>query len=180
MRETTIARNYAEAYLALARKAGDLDGFGAMLNAVAGAMEREPRLQNFLAAPQIPAPDKSALLARALGDVVPRVVLRFLQKLIDNRRQLLIPLISVEYGNLVDESEGRVHAHVTVAKQGTERDYQEIGRRLTERLGMKVVPHIQVNPSILGGVVVRVGETVMDGSVRRRLSTLRSRLTSGR
>jgi F-type H+-transporting ATPase subunit delta len=179
MRDTTIARNYAEALLSLARKAGDLDGYGEMIVAVAAAIENEPRLANFMAAPQIAASEKNALLARAFGQRLPRTMLRFLQKLIENRRQRLIPAIAVEYGNLVDETAGRVHAQVTLSRQPSDGDRTSLATLLTARLGKTVVPHVTVNPAILGGVVVRVGDTVMDGSVRRRLSALRSRLATG-
>jgi F-type H+-transporting ATPase subunit delta len=77
----------------------------------------------------------------------------------------------------VDESAGRVHARVTLAREASDADRAAIARQLSERLGKTVVPHVHVNPAILGGVVVKVGDTVMDGSVRKRLSMLRTRLT---
>lgn len=176
MREATIARNYAEALLTLARRANDLDGWGAMFNGVADAIRNDPRLRNFLAAPQITAAEKNAVLEKALGGTVPTTLLRYLQKVVSNRRQMLIPEIAVEYGNLVDESEGRVHAQVTVAREASEAEREAIAAHLSKAVGKRVVPHLAVNPAILGGVVVRIGDRVMDGSVRRRLATLRSRL----
>jgi F-type H+-transporting ATPase subunit delta len=180
MRETTIAKNYAEALLALARKAGDLDGWGAGINGVALAVQSDVRLSNFLAAPQISADQKRAVLAKAFADTLPAMMVRFLQKLVQNRRQMLIPEIATEYGNLVDEAEGRLHAQVTVAKETTESDRELIARQLSRAFAKTVVPHVHVNPALLGGVIVKVGDTVMDGSVRRRLSTLRSRVTGRR
>jgi F-type H+-transporting ATPase subunit delta len=176
VRETTIARNYAEALLALARNAGDLDGWGAEINGVAVAVGDDVRLWNFLAAPQIAASAKKAIIARAFTGTLPRKMVLFLEKLIDNRRQLLIPQIAVEYGNLVDEAEGRLHAQVTVAREFEERDREAIARQLSRAFAKTVVPHIHVNPALLGGVVVRVGDTVMDGSLRRRLATLRQQV----
>ncbi len=176
MRDATIARNYAEALLALARKANALDAWGGLMSAVADAIEREPRLANFLAAPQVPASQKNEILEKAFGPVLPRMLVRFLQKLVDNRRQTLIPEIAVEYANLVDQTEGRVHAQVTLAREASDADRAEIAKQLSARLGKLVVPHVHVNPAILGGVIVKVGDTVMDGSVRKRLATLRSRL----
>ena len=176
MRETTIARNYAEALLALARKADDLDGWGKSINGVAAAIESDERLRNFLAAPQIAAAEKSAVIGKAFADRLPRLMVRYLQKLVQNRRQMLIPAIAVEYGNLVDEAEGRLHAQVTVAKEASEADQQIIARELSRAFAKTVVPHVHVNPAILGGVVVRVGDRVMDGSVRKRLKALKSRV----
>lgn len=179
MRDTTIARNYAEALLALARKANALDNWGATMLAVSDAVTTDQRLTNFLAAPQVAASDKKKVLAKAFGPVLPRTLLLFLQKLIDNRRQMLIPEIAVEYANLVDETEGRLHAQVTVARETSDADRAAIARQLSDRLGKIVVPHVNVNPAILGGVIVKFGDTVMDGSVRKRLNTLRSKLTAG-
>ena len=85
---------------------------------------------------------------------------------------MLIPLIAREYHDLVDRVEGRVHASVTVAREADERDRELMTSQLSRALGKNVVPHFHVNPDVLGGIVVRVGDTVLDGSVRRRLATL--------
>jgi F-type H+-transporting ATPase subunit delta len=180
MRDATISRNYAEALYALAKKANALEQFGTMFGAVADAIQQDIRLANFMAAPQIAAADKNAVIAKAFGSTLPRPLVRFLQKLVDNRRQLLIPGIAVEYGNLVDEAAGRVHARVTVSREPSDSDRAAIAKQLSAKLGRTVVPHVTVNPEILGGVIVRVGDTVMDGSVRRKLSALRNRLVAGR
>ena len=178
MRDSTIARNYAEALLALARKANDLAGWGRMIDDVADAVERDDRLRRFLQAPQIDASAKSDVLAKAFQDRMPRLFVRFLQQLIKNRRQMLIPEIAIEYRNLVDEVEGRIHAQVTLAKPVGEQERAAIAGQLTRVLGRPVVPQVRVNPNILGGVIVRVGDRVMDGSVRRRLGMLKSRMTA--
>jgi len=176
VRDTTIARNYAETLLALARKAEDLEGFGQMITEVAEAVERDSRLKRFLEAPQVATDQKSQILAKAFADRLPRVLVRFLQALVHNRRQMLIPEIALEYRNLVDEASGRVHAQVTVARAPSDADHAQLAEQLSTAMGRRVVPHIVVNPEIIGGVVVRVGDRVMDGSVRRRLATLRGRL----
>jgi F-type H+-transporting ATPase subunit delta len=180
MRDSTIAKNYAEALLALARKANDLAGWGSMITDVADAIQGDERLKRFLEAPQVSAEKKNEILGKAFADRLPRLMLRYLQTLVRNRRQMLIPVIAVEYRNLVDEAEGRVHALVTVAREPNESDRASLTSQLSKTMGKTVVPHITVNPSILGGVIVRIGDRVMDGSVRRRLATLKSRLTVGR
>jgi F-type H+-transporting ATPase subunit delta len=176
MRDTTIARNYAEALLSLARKAGDLQAWGRQIDDVANAMERDDRLRRFLEAPQVSADEKNAVLSKAYEDRAPRLFLRYLQQLVKNRRQMLIPEIANEYRNLVDEVEGRLHAQVTLARDVDDEQRAEIARRLSHTLGKTVVPQVRINPNILGGIVVRVGDRVMDGSVRRRLSILRTRM----
>ena len=176
MRDSTIARNYAEALLMLARKAGDLDGFGAAIAGIAQGVEHDARLRNFLAAPQVAAVDKKRVVEKALMGAVPRAVVRFLQKLVDNRRQNLIPAIAVEYASLVDAVAGRVHAQVTVARATSDAERDAIAAQLSRVLAKTVVPHVALNPAILGGVIIRIGDQVMDGSVRRRLATLKGKL----
>jgi F-type H+-transporting ATPase subunit delta len=179
MRETTIARNYAETLVALATRAGELEGWGAMISDVADAVETDIKLSRFLESPRISADQKSEILARAFQDRLPRLFVRFLQAVIRHRRQALIPEIAVEYHAIVDEVQGRVHAQVAVAKEPDPHTRASIERELARVLRKTVVPHYAVKPYILGGMVVRVGDTVMDGSVRRRLTTLRRRMLSG-
>lgn len=181
MREPTIAKNYAETLLELAQKSGgDLRGWGDMLDTVANAMESDRRLRVFLESPRVSAQQKNEVIQKAYGGVLPRTFVRFLQALVTHRRQMLIPTIAHEYHDLVDHVEGRVHASVTVVREADEADRQLVKAQLSRALGKDVVAHFHVNPAILGGVVVRVGDTVLDGSVRRRLGTLKQRMMGGR
>lgn len=180
MRQSTIARNYAEALLELARAANDLSGWGDMIDGVANAMESDRRLRVFLESPRVSIRQKSEIIAKAYGASVPRPFVLFLQALVRNRRQMLIPDIAQAYRDLVDEVEGRVHASVTMAREPEAADKSLIAGELSRAFGKDVVPHYFVNPGILGGVVVRVGDTVLDGSVRRRLATLRARMMGQR
>lgn len=175
----SVARNYAETLLTLARKAEDAAGWGGMLRQVANAIRTDETLARFLESPRIAAEAKSQVLSKALGDRVPRLFLRFLQQLVKNRRQVLIPAIADEYDTLLDASEGIVHAKVTVARVAGDEETSMIAERLSRVVGKKVVPHVSVDPTILGGVVVRIGDTVMDGSVRRKLAKLRRRMGTG-
>jgi F-type H+-transporting ATPase subunit delta len=176
MRDTTIARNYAQALLALATKAGQVDVYGGLINGIAEAVRQDVVLRRFLEAPQVSETVKREVLRKAFGDTTPRTFARFIEKLVSNRRQMLMPEIAIEYSNLVDEQEGRVHATVTVAQAPKAGDAEDISKRLSDALGKAVVAHLTVNPAILGGLIVRIGDTVMDGSVRRRLGALRQAL----
>jgi F-type H+-transporting ATPase subunit delta len=181
MRDTTIARNYAETLLELARRAGDLRGFGEAADDIADAMQRDRTLHLFLESPRVSAQQKNEVIGRAFGgQLLPSLFVRFLQALITHRRQMLLPEIAREYHDLVDQVEGRLHANVTVAREPEDSERGAIARELSRAYGKEVVPHFAVNPAILGGVVVRVGDTVLDGSVRRRLASLRSRMLARR
>lgn len=180
MREPTIAKNYAEALLELAQRAGDLGAWGEMIDNVANAVESDRRLRVFLESPRVSGKQKNEIIQKAYGPSLPRNFVRFLQALVTHRRQMLIPAIASQYHALVDQVEGRVHASVTLARPAEDRDREVVTAQLSRALGKTVVPHFHVNPEVLGGVVVRVGDTVLDGSVRRRLATLRSRMLAGR
>ncbi|HEU4563542.1 MAG TPA: ATP synthase F1 subunit delta [Gemmatimonadaceae bacterium] len=179
MREPTIARNYAETLVALARKANDLEGWGAMIHDVADAIQRDARLRQFLQSPRISADRKNEILGRAFQDRLPRLFVRFIQAVIAHRRQALLGEIALEYSALVDELSNRVHAEVTLAREPDPALRAAVATGVSRALGKTVVPHFTVRPEILGGLIVRVGDTVIDGSVRRRLLALRNRLMAG-
>ena len=176
MRDSTIARNYAEALLELARRAEDPSGWGKLIRDVANGIDQDITLRHFLESPKISEAQKNEVFFQALGDRVPRHFLRFLQTLVRKRRQNLIPEIAIEYDNLLDTHEGRMHANVTVAKAVTEAEENSIAAELSRVMGKTVIPHMIVNPAILGDVVVKMGDTVMDGSVRRRLARLKGHM----
>ena len=179
MRDSTIARSYGEALLSLASKAKDLTGWGTMISDVADAITRDDRLRLFLESPRVSVDQKNEVIAKAFQDRMPRLFVRFLQSVVRHRRQALIPDIAVQYHTLVDEIEGRVHARVTVSREPNAKLEKTVTDRLSKVLGKTVVPHFTVDESILGGTIIRIGDTVMDGSVKRKLGRLRQRMMQG-
>jgi F-type H+-transporting ATPase subunit delta len=178
MNDERIGRNYAEALLTLARKSGEQEEWGAIIDAISVAMRENPTLKTFLESPKLSAARKIEIIEKALGRGVPRVFMRFIGAVIMKRRQMLIPEIASEYRNLIDDAEDRVHVNVTVAREPAQAEQDALTRQLSRLFGKRVVPHITLNPAILGGVIVKVGDTVMDGSVRRRLASLRQRMVA--
>jgi len=179
VKSTTVARNYAEALVLAAEASGGtraIERFGEVLDAVSGAVRADDRIAVALESPRVSKAAKADLLARGLADAAPPEVIRFLQAVVRRGRQGLLAEISSEYQSLVDVKLNRVHAGVTVAKPVDEKLQQEIVTRLQRALAKDVRPHFRTDPAILGGVVVRVGDRVYDGSVRRRLNELRRRL----
>src|SRR5262245_40487393 len=117
MREPTVARNYAEALLELARrKGGDVRAWEQLIDAVADAMQTDRTLRLFLESPRVSAAEKNRILSKAFEGQLPVPFIRFLHSLVKNRRQMLLPEIAREYHSLVDLAEGRLHANVTVAR----------------------------------------------------------------
>ena len=176
MNDVTIGRNYAETLLVLAKREDQQEEWGTLIESIARAMQEDQTLKTFLESPKLAASRKIEILAKALGKRVPPVFLRFLETVIMKRRQMVIPEIASEYRALIDQSEDRVHANVTVAREPAEPERDALKRQLSRLFGKRVVPHFSINPAILGGVIIKVGDTVIDGSLRRRLASLRSRM----
>jgi F-type H+-transporting ATPase subunit delta len=179
LKNATIAKNYAEALLAAAGALGQVDEFGRLMDAVAGAVSADPRISAVLASPRVSKAVKGRLLADALEDTAPVEFIRFLQAVTRRGRQALLNDISQQYQALVDVQQNRVHAGVTLAAAPDETLARRIVERLTEVLGKEVRAHMKADPGILGGVVVRIGDRVYDGSLKRRLTTLRRRMLTG-
>jgi F-type H+-transporting ATPase subunit delta len=173
VQESTVARSYASALFELGQKTGEAEAFGRSLIRMAGLIESDRRIRDFLRSPKIEASAKKRVLAEALGSSVSPLFVNFLKVMIDKRRQNIVPQVASEYAVMLDEHMGRLNAQVTLAREPDEREEEDIAARLTELLGRSVVPHIRVDPNILGGIVVRYGDRVMDGSLRRRLLGLR-------
>jgi F-type H+-transporting ATPase subunit delta len=174
-----IARNYAETLLALAtRHGGDaaVDEYALALDEVGELLRREPRVRQFLETPRIDAGAKKRAIRAAFTGRVPEQLLRFLLVVVEKRRQALLPQIANEYHALVDQLRGRIGAEITLAAQPTPELQSELVASLERKLGKRVVPTFRVDPGLVGGVLIRVGDQILDGSVRRRLAALRRRL----
>ncbi len=181
MKSTTVARNYAEALLlaAEARGAAAVERYGRLMDAVAGALEADERIALALESPRVSKTAKSALLERALGAVAAPEVVRFLQAVVRRGRQGLIAEIAQEYQGLEDVKLNRVHAGVTLRQEPDAHLQKLIVERLSQAIGKEVRAHFRADGAILGGVVVRVGDRIYDGSVRRRLGALRRKMLGG-
>ena len=173
MKSVTIARNYAEALFAAD------DKFGDVLDAVAGTIQADERIAATLESPRVSKTAKAKILERALKGEAPQEFVRFLEAVVRRGRQALLGEIAQQYHVLLDQKLNRVHAGVTLAGEADARTQQQVVERLTKALGREVRAYFRSDPRILGGVVVRVGDRILDGSVRRRLTALQRRMLTG-
>jgi F-type H+-transporting ATPase subunit delta len=179
VRSEIIARNYAETLLSLAERhggPGGLEAFGQAADTLAALLQADPRMRQFLETPRVSADQKKAALTAALAGRAPEMFVRFLMVLTDKRRQALLPEIAAAYRELVDERMGRVRVQVTISHAPDAALQAEIGNALADRLGKTVIPTFTVDPELMGGMVVRMGDQILDGSVRSRAAQLRRRL----
>ena len=126
-----------------------------------------------LASPRVTKGRKKQLLRDALAGHAPKPFVGFLEAVVQRGRQGLLGEISREYEELVDVHLGRVHAGVTTAHEVDPEAAKAIAASLARLVGKAVLPHFRTDPSLLGGLIVRMGDRVLDGSMRRRLFQLR-------
>jgi F-type H+-transporting ATPase subunit delta len=175
VRNETIARNYAEALFDIAARSGQPEAYADLIDAVASAVETIPRVKAVLMSPRVPKSEKARFLGAALKET-PREFVLWLQALVKRGRQGILREMATEYMALVDEKLNRVRASVTLARQPDEKLRRTIEENLGRQLDKQVIATYLVEPDILGGAIIRVGDRVLDGSVRRRMTKLRRQL----
>ena len=174
---SAVAENYAEALFELGNQAGELERFGELMQATAGAVAGSPAVQAVLMNPKITKAAKADFLGRSVTAVgAPRELVLYLAAVVKRGRQGMLSQIAAAYLDLLDRHFGRVRATVTVARKADAELTRAIAERLSANLGKEVVPTVEIDPALLGGVVVRVGDRVHDGSLKRRLQRLRRQL----
>ncbi len=173
-----IAKRYARALFALAKREGDTDGVGAALEEIAAAVEQAA------AAGTLAALDESARarLGRQLAGRVGEDSLlgRFLQLVALRGRLAELPRIHHHYQALGDAEQGRVRAGVTSARPLEREELDAVVGEFGRVTGRTVLPRVETDPSLLGGLVVEVEGRVFDGSVRTALARLAARMAGDR
>jgi F-type H+-transporting ATPase subunit delta len=175
LRTETIARNYAEALFELGERSGQAERYADLLDAVASAIETTPRVQAVLMSPRVPKSEKARFLGEALRST-PREFVLWLQAVVKRGRQGILRDIATEYVALLDFKLNRIRASVTLARKPDQKLERIIQEKLSRQLEKQVIAAYLVDPEILGGAIVRVGDRVLDGSVRRRMTKLRRQL----
>ncbi len=176
------ARRYAEAAFSVARETGDYDAWLTALDAVVRLLD-DPQAATVFTSPAVDPSDKQKALDR-LVPRAPRLIHNFLAILIERDRVSQVPAIAEALRERVNEERGILTADVTTAVPLDAELQKTIARRLGTQLGhdptrLVIRPH--VDPAIIGGVVARVGDTLIDDSVRGRIERLRRALAgSGR
>jgi len=178
MPRISSGKRYAQAAFELAVKKNELESWQEGLKKMAELSGNE-ELMAFLQNPRFPFAAKRSLLQKGLGEINP---LAFnLALLLESKGRLkLANDISQQYNELLDFHRGIEHAEVIAAVPLIEEDREAISRRLGEIVEHKVVIDAQVDPSIIGGFIARLGDTLIDGSIRQRLETLKKSLVEAR
>ncbi|NLC58043.1 MAG: ATP synthase F1 subunit delta [Armatimonadetes bacterium] len=173
---TAVARRYTEALFAAARDAGRIDAVEQDLATLEQITQQSPRVLEVIGNPLVPADRKLQILDRIFSDSVEPITLRLLHLLVEKRRSDVLPYLRGLYTEMANEYRGLLPAYVHSAIPLTTEEERALAARLAALTGKKIQLHSEVRPELIGGVLVHVGDTVIDGSVTGYLRQLRRRL----
>ncbi len=169
-----VAKRYARAAFEIARDRGTLDEWASDLALLATVMA-DPRASAFLSDTRVALSERHRFLENTLEGVDP-LVLNLARLLVAKGRVAIAPQVAEAYENLVDEHRGVAHAEVLTAVPLSDDEKRAVEEKLSELTGSKVIARLEVQPEIVGGLLARVGDRLIDGSTRGRLLALRRSL----
>lgn len=180
MINNTIAKRYAKALVQLAAEEGQVDRFREELATFNSVITVDMELQSFFANPAFTTGQKKAVM----GELISRtgcsgLVSNFLLLLVDKNRQALVSQIVTEYEKLADEFSGLIRPVVSTAFELDDTQVKAITFALESKTGKQVMPQVAVDSSLIGGVVVQIGDMVYDSSVKTQLNRIQDILQKG-
>ena len=170
-----IAQVYARALFEVAQPKGDLDQVREQVGQFTDALESSRELQTFFFSPYFSTEEKKDGLHKAV-DGATDAVMNFLELLVEKHRMPAIFRIRRELDALWREENKLLPVQLTSAIVLDDTTVETLGRTIGERTGRKVDVTATVNPDILGGIVLRVGNSILDASIRNRLESLRKQV----
>lgn len=172
----TIARPYAKAAFEYARDAKAFDRWSRDF-ALAGEIVADPRIAELLGNPELTAADQASLVTDVAGDRLDPGFQNFVRVLAENHRLPLLPEIAAHFEHLRSQVENTVDVEVISAVALDHAQAEKLKMALDKRLKARVRMKNSVDPSLMGGAVIRAGDLVIDGSIKGRLERLRTELT---
>lgn len=171
----TVARPYAEALFRAAAQGGELAAVadGVSLAAVIAA---DGDMRRVMADPRVPAAQKEALFFSVAGDKLPGLVKKLVTLLLEGRRETLLPAIASVFGDLKREHDSVLRARITSARPLDDAQRSQIVLALERQYGRKVEAEVDVDPELLGGARVQLGDQVINASVKDALAQMASAL----
>src|ERR1035437_8826385 len=178
MHQVGAGRRYAEAAFQLAERDGKVDAWQRDL-ALAAGLARDERAARAVDSPAVPFGERRKAVEQMLGKLVSPQARNLALLLAKRGRFAILPEVSAEYDGLVRKSRGIVAATVTTPAPLSAQDLVRVTARLVQLAGTKAELTMTTDPTLLGGLTIRIGDRLIDASVRGRLERLRGRLVQG-
>ncbi len=180
MIRTIIAQKYAKGLFAVGKELGKAKEFGEELKKVYEFLSAHPEVLEALQSPIYPPDLKLEIVEEIIkGLSLDEEVARFLRLLVEKKRIQFIKEIIEIYDELLDEEMGIARAEVRIAFEPTEEDLSKLSEALKKLVGKEVRLQVRVDPELIGGLVVKVGDLVLDGSVRAQLQAFKESIIRG-
>lgn len=179
MRLTRVARRYAQALMSASEERRTLETTAADLTKIAVVIQGSRELRTFLASPVVSIPRKKSILHELFGTTVSADTLAFLDMLVTKQREDELAGIIEQFHALHDVKMGIANVDVTAAVELSAQQQKALQKELEQRTGKSVRLRVGVDTSIRGGLVVRIGDTVLDASLSHQLERLRERFARG-
>jgi F-type H+-transporting ATPase subunit delta len=176
MAEESVSRRYAQALVNQALLAGGLETISKELGGVAQAIDGSPQLSAFLGNPLITRERKKSVIGEVFAKEAGASTMGFLNLLVDKRRIDLFSSVKSQFDEMVRAHNGIVFATATSAVALTPAQAASLEKALEARTGKDIELTTAVDPSLMGGILVRIGDTVLDGTVKGKLERLREQL----
>ncbi len=178
MKDLTAARKYSSVLFDLAKQSDEVDKTGDGLKLLKESYKAIPEFRSFIFSFQFENEQKINALENIFGESFTDLLSKFTKTLIDNKRQDLIPDISDSYSNLAMDSKNQLLVTALTSEKMSDEMAKSVKAALDKFVGKDVEIESTVDPSIIGGIILRIGNTVVDGSVRGKLARLREDLLS--
>ncbi|MFC4812668.1 F0F1 ATP synthase subunit delta [Paenibacillus sp. GCM10023250] len=177
-RENAVAKRYAKALFELAQENNAVADVEKQLKIVVDALTEDAQIRKFLALPNVEVGQKIAIIKGALSDKVSVMVLNTVELLIVRGRQGAIGEVYEAYTKVAGEALGQAHATIYTAKSLTNEELSKVSAQFGELVGKRIIAKQIVEPALLGGVQVRIGDRLYDGSLSGKLARLEKALKS--
>jgi F-type H+-transporting ATPase subunit delta len=171
-----VARVYAAALIEIGRETNSLAAIDADLASVRRLYDGDAWFRRFFTSPRLERGVKWAAVRKAFEGKVGKPVLGLMKVLIEKGREVALDDVVTQFENLKDVAENRVHAYVTVAKPLAAELRAAVQGRLEKASGKAVAIHEKVDPAVLGGASIRIGDRIIDRTFRTRLAAMRKEL----
>lgn len=177
-----VARRYAKALFTVGQKQGaaELETYGKQLTELAGALAGSPEAMRFFKNPVFSVEEKKTVLVQITSQLgLTKTLSNFVNLLADKNRLVSLPEIAADFGAMLDEQNGIVSGKLVTAVSLSDARKVELKERLEKQTGKKLVLDFDTNAEILGGVVLQIGDSVLDASLRAQLNILKETIKRG-